>query len=715
MKNTLSRATIAASLMLVNAPALSASENDQIENEKQLEIVVVTGVRRPNQLLIDTHQLALPGLDNSDLLRQFPGGNRNANGPLTRISQYRGLYGSENSVDIDGVGYTSGGPNWMDTPLSSIPQSLTESVTLYRGLGSVEIIQEGLGGGIHIESLKGGYSQDEEWSNYGNAEATWGSNASAWGGSLFTGFHNQDNRVDVAVSIDKGDDYKYNGGVASATQYDRSQYRLGYGRRFGETELGLGAVINRTGASGTPALPMDIRYIDSEMYSLDLESPVGTGDFSIAFSTLSVDHVMDNYSLRPPPLNMNGQETFRETTAFGKTQSMKAGYQFDLGRAVLMVGVDGNWASHTANIADPTNPSFFIMNFNDVQRDRAGIFSTITWEAGAWALEGGIRYNHLKMDAGEVDGNLAMMPGMMPGGMPGMMQTQQDRLDELADDFNSSDRRKIDHQWSGILLASRNVTDTIRLNLGVGRKVRSPSYQERYLWLPMEATAGLADGHTYIGDIDLKPEKSIEFTAGFEWTTEDFNLSPELFYRDINGFIQGVPSTNMTANQFAIMMSGQPPLQFANIDAEIYGIDMGYEWNLAKFWVLRGNVSYVRGKRTDIKDNLYRIAPLSSFVELMYVTDHFFISAESESAAKQDKVAAYDDEQTSAGWGILNLRAGIDLGKSISLGLGVENLFNKAYQDHLGGYSRVRGSDIPLGTRLFSMGRNIYVKLNASW
>ena len=36
-----------------------------------------------------------------------------------------------------------------------------------------------------------------------------------------------------------------------------------------EAELSLGAVINRTGNTGTPALPMDIRYVDSEQYSID--------------------------------------------------------------------------------------------------------------------------------------------------------------------------------------------------------------------------------------------------------------------------------------------------------------------------------------------------------------------------------------------------------------------------------------------------------------
>jgi hypothetical protein len=35
--------------------------------------------------------------------------------------------------------------------------------------------------------------------------------------------------------------------------------------------------------------------------------------------------------------------------------------------------------------------------------------------------------------------------------------------------------------------------------------------------------------------------------------------------------------------------------------------------------------------------------------------------------------------------------------------------------DHLGGYNRVAGSDVPLRQRLYSKGRNYYIRLNANW
>jgi iron complex outermembrane receptor protein len=701
--------TLAAFPMLAAYASADTNLTELTEHtDSGLEVVIVTGVRIHDEIVLQSSPVARTSLDNSDLMRMFPGGNRNANGPLTNISQYRGLFGAQNNVSVDGAGYSADCPNWMDTPLSSIPQSMTESVTLYRGLGSVITIQEGLGGGIEIQSRSGGFASEAGWSGYGNAEAGYGHNASAWNAAVFAGFHNDRNFVDFAASADRGDDYGFDGGTVSATEYDRAQYRFGYGHDFGATDLAVRAVVNRTGETGTPALPMDMRFLDSEQYSFELNTELGSGELHFSVDTLDVEHVMDNFTVRPVPLNKMGKPTYRESAPLGDTDAMKLSYRMERGDVSMEFGLDGKWESHDHPVADPTNAQFYIDNFVDVSRDRFGGFANVTWDGPQWDLETGIRYNQVKMNAGEVGGDLAI-PQMSP------MYVQQERLDKLAAEFNAADRKVSDDQWFAIINASRALNDTTRLNLGLGRKVRSPSYQERYLWLPMSATAGLADGYTYIGDINLEPETSIEITGGLDWNTESFRLTPELFYRDISDFIQGTPSTNMTANMFAMMSTGKPPLQYGNVDAEIYGFDMGYEWQISEAFMLRGTLSYVRGKRTDEPDNLYRIAPLTSFLELLWVRDRWFVSAESVAASSQDKVAEYNSEQETSGWGILNLRAAMQLNDSFSVGLGVENLFDKVYQDHLGGYNRVRDSDIPVGARINGMGRNFYLKLNATW
>jgi len=76
--------------------------------------------------------------------------------------------------------------------------------------------------------------------------------------------------------------------------------------------------------------------------------------------------------------------------------------------------------------------------------------------------------------------------------------------------------------------------------VGIGLENRAPSYQEHYLWTPMEATGGLADGHTYIGDINLKPETAYQLDLGLNYQNEKFMLAPHIFYQPIDDYIQGV-------------------------------------------------------------------------------------------------------------------------------------------------------------------------------
>ena len=127
--------------------------------------------------------------------------------------------------------------------------------------------------------------------------------------------------------------------------------------------------------------------------------------------------------------------------------------------------------------------------------------------------------------------------------------------------------------------------------------------------MPLQATGGLADGRSYIGGLDLDEERSNEITLGFGRDMGRFTVSPQVFFRRVDGYIQGTPSTNMAANMVSQMMSGNPALQFSNVDAEIYGADLAWKFELSEQWYVDGIASWARGKRRDVDDNLYRLAP----------------------------------------------------------------------------------------------------------
>jgi iron complex outermembrane receptor protein len=227
------------------------------------------------------------------------------------------------------------------------------------------------------------------------------------------------------------------------------------------------------------------------------------------------------------------------------------------------------------------------------------------------------------------------------------------------------------------------------------------------LWLPLEATGGLADGRSYVGDLGLKEERSTEIVIGISSDTGRFSLSPQIFFRKVNNYIQGVPSTSMLANMVSTMMTGVPALQFSNVDAEIWGADVAWKFDISDRWFLDGIVGHSRGRRTDVSDNLYRLAPLSGSVGLTYAAESWSIKPEVALYAKQNKVSAYNGELPSSGYELVNVAFAWNPKDSLRIEARVDNLFDQTYQDHTVGVNRAMGSDILIGERLYGAARTL--------
>lgn len=68
-----------------------------------------------------------------------------------------------------------------------------------------------------------------------------------------------------------------------------------------------------------------------------------------------------------------------------------------------------------------------------------------------------------------------------------------------------------------------------------------------------------------------------EFDDGDDVRTPEGEINPSE-----TGPIQGAPSTNMVAYMVATMMTGKPPLQFANVDAEIWRVDAAWSYEFSE-------------------------------------------------------------------------------------------------------------------------------------
>ncbi|MFQ3322873.1 MAG: iron complex outermembrane receptor protein [Pseudomonadales bacterium] len=286
----------------------------------------------------------------------------------------------------------------------------------------------------------------------------------------------------------------------------------------------------------------------------------------------------------------------------------------------------------------------------------------------------------------------------------------------LQNDFNNAARDQTYNNIDAMARLDYQASETLSYTAAVSHKSRAPVYQELYLWLPLQATAGLADGKNYIGNVNLDSETSDEIELGLDLIGDKIFIAPRIFYRNIDDYIQGTPSTNMAANMVSNMMAGDPnPLQFNNVDAVMYGFDIEWQYLISDQWQLQGTVNYVRGELRNGDDDLYRIAPPSVRISANYSHSNWNISVTGMAFAKQDNVANFNNETETSGYALFDLTGGIALSENLSINAGVNNLFDREYNDHLAGVNRAGGSDVGVGDRIPGSGRNLFARAVWAW
>ncbi len=687
--------SLAALPVVALLPVLCAAQSPDRADDMD-EVVVVGKTVSTSLAQIDVKREIL--VDTASALKEIPGANVNSNGPVTGIAQYRGMYGDRVSVAIDHMGVVSGGPNAMDAPLSYVSPMITDSMSIERGIASVSAAAESIGGYVSTHIARGDFrSQGAGVSGFAGTRYSSNGDITTTAGRL--SFATERHKVSIVAESDDGDDIKSPAGTIRPSALDRDRSDLSYAFAGDDLDLMVFAGRLDTTDTGTPALPMDIRYIDTDLAGGAIHYAVHESlSVSARLAWNDVTHLMDNFALRaaPPPARQ------RQNLTTGTGTQGKLAATWALSGSELVLGLSGISAEHASTISNPNNPMFRVDNFVDIDRDVASFFAEWTRSGPGTGLEIGVRAKRVSTDAGSV-------------GATGMMGMVAGLARQLADDFNAGDRDLSFTSVDAVIKFLRHVDPDTELRVELGSKTRAPSYQELYLWLPLQATGGLADGRNYVGNLALDEERSNEITVGIGKRLGRLTLSPQVFYRRVDDYIQGVPSANAVANQLTQMMTGQDSLEFTNVDARIWGADLAWKLQLSEHSFLDGIATYARGRRTDSSDNLYRLAPPSASVAYTWQERDWRVSTTAVFHAEQDDVSAFNGEQTSAGYTLMHVNASWEPLEHLRLEARVNNLLDKRYQDHVSGINRAAGSDIPVGVRVYGPERTVSAGLIVSF
>ncbi len=693
-----------------------------------VEEVVVIG----RQQFLETEftaRRAGANVDAAKLMNQVPGGAAANNGPLTGQIQYRGMFGPRMNVRIDGMLINGGGPNWMAPPLHHIPAGLMEELVVEQGIASITT-GGGIGGAATAYWKRPDYNSGSGWKFNGDTEAAFSGVDDGTSLAGVFGVSTNSQRIYVMGSADDGDDYESARGSVDATQYSRDVFGLGYGFRSGVHEFELNLHKLETEDTGTPSLPMDIDWFDTKVWNATYSTEIGSVALSIQVYGSDIDHGMSNSLLRPTPNFSNlplppfiGDDN-RSVLATSEESGFKVSLDWAVGSGTIVAGIEGKDAEHDTTVYDPDFAPFFVNNFNGADVENIAVFGQWSSLVGARGyLEAGFRSESVDMSAGTVDAFPARLVDMNPAMWP--MGTPPRAVWMLREGFNAAARSQSDDNLDWVVKGRYQATDNLVIEIGFAQKMRSPLYQERYLWIPLEANAGLGDGNNYVGNPALDPEKSRQIELGFDWEVGDFYFSPRFFRRNVDDYIQGIPASNMAVIGVSANANGDPtPLTFANTEAQFDGVDLTFGSRINANWRFEGIASTVDGKRKDISDNLYRIAPTSARLALFYERNGFNAKIEQVFVAKQDELSrtnTFDPLNPNNsfvetdGYALTNVFLTWVINDGLTITTGAENLFDENYTDHLTGFNRVIGSEVPVGSRMPGHGVNLFGRLQYKW
>lgn len=204
----------------------------------------------------------------------------------------------------------------------------------------------------------------------------------------------------------------------------------------------------------------------------------------------------------------------------------------------------------------------------------------------------------------------------------------------------------------------------VMLYSGVGYTERFPDY-----WELFSGKAGQANIH------ELKSEKTLQWDNGLIFKGENVSAWASAYVGRVSDYI--------------LFDYSKSPSQASNINAAIMGGEAGANWHFAPHWLLESSLSYAWGENRSDGQALPQMPPLEGRVTLNYRQATWRTGLMWRAVAPQHRVAENkgnvtgQDLGSSAGFGVLAWNADYDFSDRLKMSVGIDNLLNKGYSEHL--------------------------------
>ncbi len=623
------------------------------------ERVVVTAARPVAALTWETDprlpRQPVPASDGADYLKTVPGFSAVRNGGSNGDPVLRGMFGSRLNLLTNDGAMPGACPSRMDNPMSYISPETYDALVVVKGPQTVL-----WGPGASAGTVR--FERDREFYE----ESTWRLAGSALAGS----FGRNDQVADATfgarpgyarVSANRSESGDYDDGdgnrVGSAWKKWNADVAVGWtpeADTLVELASGFGDGEARYATRGMDGAQFERTHHGLRFEKENIGERLRAVEANVYYNL--ADHVMDNYSLRDPnpagPMPMPMASNVERRTTGGR-----AAATFDLGAVELVAGADLMDSRHRRRSAMGRGAYEAQAWDTDARFDNRGLFAetSIARDGGARWI-GGARVDR----AGAEDGRDSVAAGHGHGGhgMPNPTAGQS-REETLAAGFLRYEHGAKGSPWSWYA--------------GVGHTERMPDY-----WELFSADMGPADAvNAFSG---LETEKTTQLDIGMHYRRSGLHVWVSAYAGQVDDFIQ-----------FRYVQGGMMDgmSQVSNIGARTRGAELGAELRAGDSWTLGGAMAYARGEDRDSGRPLPQMPPLDTRITAAWDNGTWSAGALVRVVAAQDRVApgygnvVGQDLGPSAGFGTLALNAGWRISDRVQLTAGVDNVFDRAYSEHL--------------------------------
>ncbi|MCI1073723.1 TonB-dependent copper receptor [Stenotrophomonas maltophilia] len=664
------------------AVAASLAHAAPAEQARTLDTMVVTAAAPSSPLHWVTDprlpRQPVPASDGADYLKTVPGFSAIRNGGTNGDPVLRGMFGSRLNILSNDGNLIGACPSRMDNPLSYIAPESFDRLTIIKGPQSVR-----WGAGASAGTVR--FERDTPRFDEPGLRA----DASALAGSR--------NRNDQVLDLTLGHPTGYV--RASGNRSEADDYKDGHGdvvpskwRKWNgdvaigwtpdadtllEISAGAGDAIARYAGRGMDGAAFERTSYAARFEKRNLPGAWDTLQANVYYN--EADHVMDNYTLRTPnPHSMMPMPMASNVDR--RTQGGRVSSEWRWQDVQLVAGVDGEDSRHRGRMGMGRDTYRQAAWETDANFRRYGVFTELTLGAGTdqrWIS--GLRID--RASARDERQSIRGMMGNRPN--PSAGQTRKEWL------------------GSGFLRYEQDLADGLTWYAGLGHSERMPDYWE--LFSPNHGPAGAVNAFT-----GVQPERTTQLDVGLQYKGPRVQAWVSAYAGQIQDYIL-----------FTYHGSGMMGMsQARNVDARIAGAEAGLEVSLAEQWKLGGTLAYAWGENRDQQRPLPQMPPLEARLSANWEGERWSAGALLRAVTHQHRVAdgqgnvVAQDLGPSAGFATFGLNAAYRFSSQLQLSAGVDNLFDRAYSEHL----NLAGSadfGFPADpVRINEPGRSLWMKVN---